>query len=110
MKKPHSHKLGDVLFLNILPSEKSKAPICRTDQGLICLINLKGMKAWPQIGSTWMFCVRECQEKKLIIDPIEQTASKTENEHKLKLKLDELKKPKTKKEKIVYNYPYLRKN
>lgn len=108
MKTKKVYEVEEEVILQMLPSSKSKKPICRIDDGLICIIDFKAKGFFPYY-SKWNCKIVSVAENKLIIEPLECVSSSSNEKFIIEEKLKQLKTEKVKKEKVVKKYQYLSK-
>lgn len=70
--------VGDVIELKFFQGTKGAIPIARHESGLLCLMT-RDIKGFYEYGSTWSCEVVRIDPNKLIILPLRQIRSATEN-------------------------------
>jgi hypothetical protein len=77
--KVDNTKVGDIISVIFYQGTQGNVPISRAPSGKICLINMEITKPFIEYGSTWDCQVDLVGENKLIITPIQETATSAQN-------------------------------
>lgn len=107
----YSFAKGDILHLEMLKPETGNFPICRTDSGIICLVQKEeGKRPFYEYGSVHECVVIDVFENKLVIKPRSVIFTAAQNaviiEEKIK-SLIALSAPKKRRERVKVSYPFL---
>lgn len=79
------YKVGQKINLQMLPPQKGRKPIGRTEEGFICLISFDSKGIFNHY-STWECEIKEVHETKLIISPVNLLVTAAAEKHNAILK------------------------